>query len=272
VEFWLQTKKNTNRNRYIIVTLILYLINTFVWTPIFYKYIIKLFQNSFIYIPSQQLAISMSSLVMTTIGELFFPIVLYFAVVRPGRLQPLLGLYPKRHRWILLSIMIIVTYSILTPWSNVSQLLWRSLISGTTFIIVGLCEEWSSRGVMMRVIKDRFGIIWASIFTSVLFGISHWAELMFFQKLAISERMILNIFLISLSSVISVAIVWIGRSIVWMAVIHALNDWNVIMIGHQSILLTWLYLPAFGLIGAIILRFYSSSRYSIVPSDVINDI
>ncbi len=90
--------------------------------------------------------------------------------------------------------------------------------------VVGPCEEWSFRGVLMRVTVDRIGLLPAALAVSAAFGLTHLLEGLFVQHIPVGNVWA-YIGTTALMGLILSWVAWRSGSILWAATVHGLNDW-----------------------------------------------
>jgi membrane protease YdiL (CAAX protease family) len=252
------------RNNPALITMIIWLVGSFIWTPISYIFIDK---AAYMWISSFHMAWSGSlyTLIGTSIGELFLPISLYVLVVRKYFPNGIVDTEsPNRYyKWMLITL-VIGTYFLLVPNVTYEYAISNHLFLGATFIVVGLCEEYAYRGVLIRAFKDWLGVIPGVILGAVLFGLSHWADLMQ-GELLFSSGWFSGIMGASLVGLVLGIIVWRSGSILWAVYLHFMYDWRPWHYGNPNWVLNfhipWLgnniSILVMGLIGAEILRFFT---------------
>ena len=262
---------NKRTYRPLVIATVIWVLITFVWTPLWLGYIgrilVQIFDNS-----QSQFWIALGSFLGTNLGEVVFPLGLYFFVVKPYVKTPIINTRSSnRYRLVVLTILIIGTYFLIVPRLTYEYQVSSHLIMGATFIGVGLSEEWSDRGVLTRVFKDRFGIVWAIVIVSLMFALSHWAEVMIVDRQQIfTTGWLLHIADDLVFAVVLSVIAWRSASITWVAFLHFLLDWQPWLYGIPN-WMTHINFPflgngiviyAIGIMGAEIIRAFTKGVHS----------
>jgi membrane protease YdiL (CAAX protease family) len=192
--------------------------------------------------------------------EIVVPIILYRYIVKPNQFSPLI---PKplnyRSNTIVTGAVILGVCMILIPF----QVLWSpSVLVGARFMVVAWAEEWTFRGVLIRLWRDKVGILWGTFIVSILFGFSHWEEdILTLNNTAFSLNWFIQMGLQIVGGIVFTIIAWRSRSIWWVVFIHCLADWQPWTIGTGS---PWpsdgIVAVVIGLVGAEIIRRFGSKR------------
>ena len=257
--------------RPLVIAAAIWILITFVWAPMWLGYIgrnlVQVFDNSY-----SQFWIALGSFLGTNLGEVVLPLGLYIFVVKPYVKTPIINTrFPNRYRWVVLTILIVGIYFLLVPQFTYEYQVASHLIMGATFIGVGLFEEWSYRGVLTRVFKERFGIVWAIIIVSIMFALSHWAEMMIVDRQQIfTTGWLLYIADDLVFAVIFSVVAWRSASITWVAFLHFMSDWKPWLYGNPN-WMTHINIPfvgyeivifAIGIMGAEIIRIFTKGVHS----------
>lgn len=240
-------------NNALLIAVLVYLVTVVGWTLVFFTYVspfIRKFVLTHMFTTWSNL---LSSLIGTWIGEAFFPIVLYFFIVRPYRFQTIL---PTNRRPSLIRVLLLVVFTVglylaFTPLQNPRYMI---MLISLTSIGVGFAEEYSYRGVLTRVFRDRIGIVWSTILVSLLFSSSHWAEWFYREHVSVSQMRV-SFLTIFVMAILFTVIAWRSGSLSWAALIHALNDFEAQIAPSYGT--SWKFvitLMVCGVIGAELLR------------------
>lgn len=198
-------------------------------------------------------------------------------VVRTTNMRPLLGTSSRRPRQLVILACISVTLFSAAPFRIFGS---PGLLGLSGFMIVGLSEEWTFRGVITSALKQRTGIMLASVIASLLFAGSHWGLLLFNggQQLPFLD-VLWQFFSDFLFGLIFTIIVWRGRSFLWAGFVHAIYDWQPWTAGGRG-WLTRIHIPTIGesaivicvigLLGAEVIRI--TSRRSDISHGVLETV
>ncbi len=193
------------------------------------------------------------SMMLTGVGEGFLPLALYVLVARPSRFSSLLG--RRANPWLAV---------LLAGATIVGIVVWASLrhspfdLTSAVFLvgflgIVGTSEEWSYRGVLMRILTDRIGLIGAAVAVNVAFGLAHIQEVLAsgtpFGSAPFWTVLTVDTFLGFLLTWVA----WRSGSILWAATIHGLWDWLPFAVSTSNMLFV-LVLVLVALVGSELLR------------------
>lgn len=241
----------------LLVAVILYLTVAVAWTRFFFVVVGPILSRAFAGAPPTQAALV--SLVATGAGELLLPIALYVFIVRPYRLTPILPSRDGTRRWParLFALGGAAAVTLLGVMVGLGASGW---ITGAKFAVVGLTEEWSYRGVLTRLFRDRIGLLGAAVVISLLFGAAHWAELTVAQNIQVlSPTFWSGLTFDFLFGLAATFVVWRSGSIWWAALLHAVWDWS------QSTPLLGAHLPSWVLAVAVVLGTEIIARLGKVP-------
>ncbi|MED1202588.1 CPBP family intramembrane glutamic endopeptidase [Heyndrickxia acidicola] len=243
--------------RALLITVVFYLIAVVGWNVTYLKLIFPFIEQFILTHAGTTWSNLLSSLIGTWIGESFFPIVLYIFVVRPYQLRTILLTSYRLNllRTLLLILFTVGVYLIFAPLQ-----MSTNLIVLLTFIGTGFAEEYSFRGVLTRVFRDRLGIVWATVLVSILFSSAHWSEWFNVEHVPMNQ-VCLYFLTIFVMGVLYTVIAWRSESLFWAACIHVLNDFNAhIEPSYEDSLKFVITLMVCGVIGAELLRFVSKPK------------
>ena len=212
-------------------------LTTFVWTPFILGWFVPFLSNALRHLPAGppqatagavEVAVLLALLsgLLTAAAEALMPLVVYLVLVRPQHLAPVLGRRPPT-LWALGFSVIAVVGAAAYAASQGAFTGVASAISLLTFVVaVGLCEEYSYRGVLTRVTKDRLGILPAALIVSIAFGLSHVWEAHFVDGLTFNGSALWGYLgSTALFGLAATWVAWRSGSLLWVAVLHGLNDW-----------------------------------------------
>lgn len=253
------SKSGKKHNSALLISIILYLVAVVGWTLVFFTYVGPFIKNFVLTHVISTWGNLLSSLVANWIGEAFFPTILYFFLVRPYRFQTLLPTNRRSTliRALLLVVFIVGLYFAFTPLQKPAYMV---ILLSLTFIGVGFAEEYSYRGVLTRVFRDRLGIVWATILVSLLFSTSHWGEWFFREHMPASQIWV-SFLTIFIMAILLTVMAWRSGSLSWVALIHALNDFESQMSHYGGSWNFTITLMACGLMGAEVLRLVSRTKH-----------
>ncbi len=162
--------------------------------------------------------------IATLAGEIVLPLALYLLLVRRYGLAPLLP-RPARPGAAALVALAAIAGAVAFAVTQEPLLGAVNAVSLLLFVgVVGPCEEWSFRGVLMRVTADRIGMLPAALVVSAVFGFSHIFEgLVEGQMSAGNDLSYMG--MTALMGLIFTWAAWRSGSILWAATVHGLNDW-----------------------------------------------
>lgn len=243
----------------LIITVLLYLIAVIGWNFTFLTCIFPPIEQFILTYVNTTWSNPVRSLIGTWIGESFFPIVLYFFVVRPFRFQSILltNYRPNLIRSLLLIVFTVGIFLVLVPVQKPTN-----IVVLLTFIGTGFAEEYSFRGVLTRAFRDRLGMVWATVLVSLLFSSAHWQEWFYVENVPVNQ-VGLSFLKIFVWGILFTVIAWRSESLVWASCIHTLNDFEAHIDPSygDSFAIT---LMLCGVIGAELLRSVSKPK-SIIP-------
>lgn len=204
----------------------------------------------------------------------------YFLVARPLKIRPVFGEAKGYKRMVTLCLCIGITYVFVSPFDTIFTAI--NGIGILTYLITGLSEEWVYRGVLTRVFKENLSLIWAIVISSVLFALSHWAEVIFVDgQLPFSKGDFISLGQDLLFGLVFGVMAWRSRSIIWVAFLHCMADWQPYREpGRQWMLdfhfpwlqLGYLQIYVIGLIGAEVIGFFTKSKLRDIRRSDIADV
>ncbi|WP_169794775.1 CPBP family intramembrane glutamic endopeptidase [Alicyclobacillus kakegawensis] len=156
-------------------------------------------------------------------------------------------------RVVLIALLVVVLCLVFRPQPQ-PQPADIMILVALTYIGVGFAEEYSFRGVLMRVFRDRLGMVWAAVVVSLLFSTAHWGEWFYHEHVPFGQ-LGMSFLAFFVSGMLFTVMAWRSGSISWAALVHALND-----VQAQTSAFTWQQawtLMVCGVIGAELLRFAS---------------
>ena len=250
--------------RPLIITLAIYLGDALLWLPLMF---FVAYPAIFALLPAHTshstLVIweSVLNLAADVLGEGALPLALAIVVVWRGGLLPF---FPGRQAnrallaaLILLTLLFAVTLDWRTALSTVG------ILTGIQYLFVGVCEEWSFRGVILRVLRGKMGLIAAMLISSALFALWHWLALVVNAGAVVGSASwwasMAEYFVLGL---LFALIAWLSRSILWAAVIHGVFDWGPW--GSHALLtgaLPSILVLVIGLLGAMVIWLTTRQRH-----------
>lgn len=199
------------------------------------------------------------SMLLTGVFEGFLPLALYLLVVRPYHLSPLLRRRGSAWMALLLACLTVVGTLAWTVRRHAPFGLASAVFLIGFLAIVGASEEWSYRGVFMRVLGDRIGLLGAAFAVNAAFGLAHVQEILSSGVAPGSGSFWLTIAEDAAIGLLLTWVAWRSGSILWAATLHGIWDWLQIATGiSDSHFILWLMVVA--LVGSEMLRYVSRTR------------
>jgi membrane protease YdiL (CAAX protease family) len=244
--------------RALLITVVLYLIAVVGWNVTYLNLLFPFIEQFILTHVDTTWSNYLSDLIGTWIGQSFFPIALYFFVVRPYRFRTILLI---NYRFDLIRILLLILFTVGVFLIFVPLQKPPNLIVLLTCIGTGLSEEYSFRGVLTRVFRDRLGILWATVLVSILFSSAHWSEWFNVEHVPVNQVW-LSFLTFFIMGILFTVIAWRSGSLFWAACIHTLNDFKAESPYGSS----WEFVVSLmvcGVIGAELLRFVSKPKSNI---------
>lgn len=252
----------------VVWTLGLWIVDTFGFIPLWLHFVDPVIGTWFK--PYQALQ-SINFFLQTDIPQLVYPLLLYVFVVRKYLSIPIVdNLQSRKYRWIAITLIMIMVFLAFVPRTAYNSGHFGIVLQlGFCMLVVGICEEWSYRGVMTRVFKSRIQTFGSILLVSVLFGLSHFAVDLY--TVALNAGALTNIVGQAIIGLILGISVWRSGSIWWAAYIHFMFDWHI-FIGeppwireiHLPIVHEAVSILVVSLVGAEIIRLFTHSRQAAV--------
>ncbi len=254
---WQSLKLST---RALLITVVLYLIAVIGWNVTYLKLIFPFIEKFILTYMNTTWSNYLIDLIGTWIGQSFFPIALYFIVVRPYRFRTILLTNYRLDliRTLFLIIFTVGLYLVFTPQQKPIY-----IIVLLTLICTGFTEEYSFRGVLTRVFRDRLGIVRATVLVSLLFSSAHCLEWFYIEQVPVNQVWI-SFIIVFIMGILFTVIAWRSGSLFWAAFIHTLHDFKAhIDPTYESSWKSIISLMICGVIGAELLRFVSKPKSNI---------
>lgn len=154
-----------------------------------------------------------------------FTAMFYFMVAKPFRLRPVFGYARGTLRLVAICSCLAISFSVMSPFNII--LTARYGIGLLTFFITAMSEEWVFRGILIRVLKEKVGIVWAIVISAFMFALFHWAEIAFVSAQApFSQGFFVAMGQDFLFGLTLGVIAWRCRSLLWVGFLHCFMDFH----------------------------------------------
>lgn len=259
----------------LLLTTIVWLIDVFVVIPLWLKYVDN-FIGQWFSSDTSPLLQSVNFFLQTDVGELILPVCLYLFVVRKYISRPIVNTrQANKFQWMVKVALILLVFLLLVPQHAYRHYVLAEVEMGICWLVVGFCEEVSYRGIITRVLKDKLGLVWAVVISSLLFGFSHLGV-----DLIHGGRFWSDIGNQALFGLVLGVSVWRGGSVLWAVFLHSMFDWQTVNIGEAH-WVTYIQIPGvyesvailiISLIGAEIMRSFTQKMPNIEQDRAIETI